>query len=169
MHKTSTIGSVRICSYNLYLWVRFSALKDPTHSPVLFRRCSLGRLLRALPFAGNTQRHEPRSGSLGYHRHLVPPRLKDFPYFPPRLARAILLLVLNLDFWTCSRSAAHGMGYPSARRDRSELRDQLVRQRRTIVPTASLSSGRFLKRTFLYSPFSTCVTPFLGPSHCRAR
>jgi hypothetical protein len=47
------------------------------------------------------------------------------------------------------RSAAHGMDHTSARRDRPELRNQLVRQRRTLVRHARFCSARFLKR-FLY-------------------
>ena len=48
-------------------------------------------------------------------------------------------------FRPCSRSTAHGMGYPSTRRDRPELRNQLVRQRRTVIRQPNLlSGGRFL-------------------------
>jgi hypothetical protein len=44
------------------------------------------------------------------------------------------------------KEPAHGMGYPSARRDRPKLRNQLVRQRRAVVPYASLFCARFLRR-----------------------
>jgi hypothetical protein len=45
------------------------------------------------------------------------------------------------------RSVAHGMDYPSARRDRSELRNQLLRQRRTLAHSHGISrNDRPLKR-----------------------
>ena len=70
------------------------------------------------------------------------PRREEFPSSSFLGARAMLSLVVE----TPSRSAAHGMGYPSARRDRPQLRDQLVRQRRTLTVRARPPSARFLKR-----------------------
>lgn len=37
-----------------------------------------------------------------------------------------------------SRSRAHGMGNPAARRDRTELRNQFLRERRTVIPPSHL-------------------------------
>ena len=69
---------------------------------------------------------------------------------PYLLIRAILFLQSFR-----SRSASHGMGYPSTRRDRPQLRDQLVRQRRTLALQAACSahscSARFPKRALSIS------------------
>jgi hypothetical protein len=66
---------------------------------------------------------------------------------PYLLIRAILFLQSYR-----SRSASHGMGYPSTRRDRSQLRNQLVRQRRTLNHPVVSCNARFLKRALsIYS------------------
>ena len=70
---------------------------------------------------------------------LAPPRMFPSSIFPS--THAMLFLSLNP-----FKEPAHGMGYPSARRDRPELRNQLVRQRRAVVPRASSCSSRFWKR-----------------------
>jgi hypothetical protein len=82
--------------------------------------------------------------------------IKDFPY------SSLLESCYSLfRYSTRSRSTAHGMGYPSTRRDRPELRNQLVRQRRALVLSARLCSARFLKRalsiSFLVSPARCCT------------
>ena len=74
--------------------------------------------------------------------------IRDFPYSAvtescyPLLRRS-----------TPSRSTAHGMGYPSTRRDRPELRNQLVRQRRALVLQAHPCSSRSSERLLLRLPF----------------
>ena len=80
-------------------------------------------------------------------------RVSSFPCFlhKPRMC-------YSLDgFRPCSRSTAHGMGYPSTRRDRPELRNQLVRQRRAVIHQSNfLSGGRFphaLNRARKWTPF----------------
>jgi hypothetical protein len=50
---------------------------------------------------------------------------------------------------------SHGMGYPSTRRDRPQLRDQLVRQRRTLA-------GRLCKHS---GPRRRALFSFISPHH----
>src|SRR5882762_4120433 len=78
--------------------------------------------------------------------------LKDFPL--PLFVGPMLFFRL---YRTPLRSLSHGMGHPSARRNRSELRNQLVRQRRTLNSDIPVKSDRFLKRPLFY-----CSPDFLA-------
>jgi hypothetical protein len=67
------------------------------------------------------------------------PATKNVPLFLFPSTHAMLLLSL-----TPFKEPAHGMGYPSARRDRPELRNQLVRQRRALTFQTRSRSARFV-------------------------
>jgi hypothetical protein len=78
--------------------------------------------------------------------------LTDFPYSP--IWESCYSPLRSLPR---SRSTAHGMGYPSARRDRPELRNQLVRERRALVRRASPCKARFLERALCIPPNNDIV------------
>ena len=75
-------------------------------------------------------------------------------FYPSPFLGARAMLSLGIE--RPQGATSHGMGHPSARRDRSELRNQLVRQRRTLTCQTRFRSTRFLKRAI-------CITgvPFL--------
>ena len=64
-----------------------------------------------------------------------------------------------------SRSAAHGMGYASTRRDRPELRNQLVRQRRAVITPSHLGYARFLFTLSSEGKRALCISYLLHSPH----
>jgi hypothetical protein len=92
-----------------------------------------------LVFCFSMSKHLCRRGAACCNCILTPPAATDFSsssFLAPVLSCRLSLNSL--------KEPAHGMGYPSARRDRPELRNQLVRQRRALTFQARSRSARFL-------------------------
>jgi hypothetical protein len=67
------------------------------------------------------------------------------------------------------KEPAHGMGYPSARRDRPELRNQLVRQRRALTFQARSRSARCLFTLSCEGKRALGISFLSPPLHCHDR
>jgi hypothetical protein len=95
---------------------------------------------------------------------LTPPAAKDFSsssFLAPVLSCRLSLNSL--------KEPAHGMGYPSARRDRPELRNQLVRQRRALTFQARSRSARFLFPLSCQGKRALGISFLSQPLHCHHR